>query len=100
MMIKTPVHASTDGLDYDDNVIYEKYVFDENGDFVCESDSPEFALEIVKRINMHDELSLALKDLIEIVGELEESDAERINKSFRWICEIHQNAIKVLEKCK
>ena len=61
-MIKTPVHASTDGLDYDDNVIYEKYVFDENGDFVCESDSPEFALEIVKRINLHEKLIILLKE--------------------------------------
>ena len=61
-MIKTPVHASTDGLDYDDNVIYEKYIFDENGDFVCESDSPEFALEIVKRINLHEKLIILLKE--------------------------------------
>ena len=89
-MIKTPVS-------YNDRF---NRVEDADGGVVMYYVSEDIGNETVKRINMHDELSLALKDLIEIVGELEEFDAERINKSFRWICEIHQNAIKVLEKCK
>ena len=97
-MIKMPVHAATE-LDDEDDIIYTGEIYDDAGNSVCDADV-EFVSEIAKRINLHDELSLALKDLIEIVGELEEFDAERINNSFRWICEIHQNAIKVLEKCK
>ena len=79
-MIKTPVHAATDGLDDDDNVIYEKYVFDENGDFVCESDSPEFALEIVKRINLHDKLAEALKSSIYALKQQYGNDSDFVNK--------------------
>ena len=89
-MINYPVH-------YDEEL---GGIYDKSCHFICDVSSNTCGNEMVKRINMHDELSLALKDLIEIVGELEEFDAERINKSFRWICEIHQNAIKVLEKCK
>ena len=89
-MINYPVH-------YDEEL---GGIYDKSCHFICDVSSKAHGNEIVKRINMHDELSLALEDLIEIVGELEEFDAERINKSFRWICEIHQNAIKVLEKCK
>ena len=89
-MINYPVH-------YDE---YLGGICDKSCHFICVASSKTHGNEIVKRINMHDELYLALKDLIEIVGELEEFDAERINKSFRWICEIYQNAIKVLEKCK
>lgn len=95
MMIKTPVHASTDGLDYDDNVIYEKYVFDENGDFVCESDSPEFALEIVKRINLHDELVKSLREMVEIIGANFCSNQE-IKQKYRAAF----NLINDLEQCK
>lgn len=75
-------------------------VEDADGDVVMYYISEDIGNETVKRINMHYELAFALKDLIEIVGELEECDARRINKSFRRICEIHQNAISVLEKCK
>ena len=95
MMIKTPVHASTDGLDDDDNVIYEKYVFDENGDFVCESDSPEFALEIVKRINLHDELVKSLREMVEIIGANFCSNQE-IKQKYRAAF----NLINDLEQCK
>ena len=94
-MIKTPVHASTDGLDFDDNVIYEKYVFDENGDFVCESDSPEFALEIVKRINLHDELVKSLREMVEIIGANFCSNQE-IKQKYRAAF----NLINDLEQCK
>lgn len=90
-MIKTPVHASTDGLDYDDNVIYEKYVFDENGDFVCESDSPEFALEIVKRINLHGSLVEALKYSVDFM-----EDRAATKYDLNKVSEFR----KLLEKCK
>ena len=79
-MIKTPVHAATDGLDDDDNVIYEKYVFDENGDFVCESDSPEFALEIVKRINLHDKFVEVLKSSKYALKQQYGNDSDFVNK--------------------
>ena len=89
-MIKTPVYYRIDS----------ENMYDRKGGFIAHISRLDVAADMQKRINMHDELSLALKDLIEIVGELEEFDAERINKSFRWICEIYQNAIKVLEQCK
>ena len=94
-MINTPVHVSDDGLDDDDNVIYESYVFDQNGDLVCEADSPEFAIEIVKRINLHDELVKSLREMVEIVGSNFCSNQE-IKQKYRKAFDL----INDLEKCK
>lgn len=90
-MINTPVHVSDDGLDDDDNVIYESYVFDQNGDLVCEADSPEFAIEIVKRINLHDELVAALKYSVDF---MEDRAATKYN--LNKVSEFR----KLLEQCK
>ena len=90
-MINTPGHVSDDGLDDDDNVIYESYVFDQNGDLVCEADSPEFAIEIVKRINLHDELVAALKYSVDFMEDRAATkyDLDKVSE-FR----------KLLEQCK
>jgi c-di-GMP-related signal transduction protein len=80
----------------------DEYVYTDRDGFLFSSQhlNEEETEEIVKRVNLHDELVEALKDLSEIIGEMEECDAERINKSYRWICEIWHNAQNVLEKLK
>ncbi len=92
-MINTPVHVSDYGLDDDENVIYEKFVFDKNGDFVCEADSPQLALEISKRINFHYELIKSLRDMVEIVGSNFCSNQEikqKYRKAFKLINDLEQ----------
>ena len=61
-MIKTPVS-------YDENeLIYYPQIHDADGDYLFEAMDTDTAKEIVKRINMHDELVSALCDMVEIVG--------------------------------
>ena len=61
-MIKTPVS-------YDENeLIYYPQIHDADGDYLFEAMDTDTAKEIVKRINMHDELVSALLDMVEIVG--------------------------------
>ena len=61
-MIKTPVS-------YDENeLIYYPQIHDADGDYLFEAMDTDTAKEVVKRINMHDELVKSLHDMIEIVG--------------------------------
>ena len=61
-MIKTPVS-------YDENeLIYYPQIHDADGDYLFEAMDTDTAKEIVKRINMHDELVKSLCDMVEIVG--------------------------------
>ena len=59
-MIKTPVHAATE-LDDEDDIIYTGEIYDDDGNSICIAEI-DFVDEIVKRINMHDELVELLKE--------------------------------------
>ena len=74
---------------------HSKFVFDKNGDFVCEADSPQLALEISKRINFHYELIKSLRDMVEIVGSNFCSNQE-IKQKYRKAFKL----INDLEECK
>ena len=61
-MIKTPVS-------YDENeLIYYPQIHDADGDYLFEAIDTDTTKEIVKRINMHDELVKSLHDMVEVVG--------------------------------
>ncbi len=61
-MIKTPVS-------YDENeLIYYPQIHDADGDYLFEAMDTDTAKEIVKRINMHDELVKSLRDMFEMAG--------------------------------
>ena len=89
-MINTPVHVSTE-LDDDDNQIYTTEIFDADGDFICESAHIDLTDEILKRINMHDELVMAVKTLLPVLEMFSFSDSDYTNI-------VHLK--KLLEKCK
>ena len=89
-MIKTPVHVSTE-LDDDDNQIYTTEIFDADGDFICQSAHIDLTDEILKRINMHDELVMAVKTLLPVLEMFSFSDSDYTNI-------VHLK--KLLEKCK
>lgn len=63
-MIKTPVSYS------ESVTVFYPYpqVDDADGEFLFEVKDKEAAKEIVKRINMNDELVKSLRDMVEIVG--------------------------------
>jgi hypothetical protein len=89
-MINTPVHVSTE-LDDDDNQIYTTEIFDADGDFICQSAHIDLTDEILKRINMHDELVMAVKTLLPVLEMFSFSDSDYTNI-------VHLK--KLLEKCK
>jgi hypothetical protein len=88
-MIKTPV-----SYDDSDNVFYPyPQVEDANGSFIFECNDKRVAQEIVKRINMHDELVKRVQQLSAL------SDADMASAA-EWI-ESHVSEIDdLLEKCK
>ena len=93
-MINTPVHVSTE-LDDDDNQIYTTEIFDADGDFICESAHIDLTDEILKRINLHDELVKSLREMVEIIGANFCSNQE-IKQKYRAAF----NLINDLEQCK
>lgn len=88
-MINTPV-----SYDDSENVFYPyPQVEDANGSFIFECKDKRVAKEIVKRINMHDELVKRVKQLSAL------SDAD-MSAAAEWI-ESHVSEIdELLEKCK
>ena len=84
-MIKTPVS-------YDENeLIYYPQIHDVDGDYLFEAMDTDTAKEIVKRINMHDELVKSLRDMFELAG--------MANYNAGW-SERYLTAEKLLERCK
>lgn len=87
-MIKTPV-----SYDDSENVFYPyPQVEDANGSFIFECKDKQVAQEIVKRINMHDDLIKSLLDMVEIVGGNFCQNMEIKRK--------YKEARELLEKCK
>ena len=85
-MIKTPVS-------YDESeLIYYPQIHDADGDYLFEAIDTDTAKEIVKRINMHDELVKSLRDMIEIVGSNFCQNVEIKRK--------YKIARELLERCK
>ena len=81
-MINTPVS-------YDGDSLYPyPQVEDANGSFIFECKDKQVAQEIAKRINMHDELVLMLKDIALVDGGSECIKSKRAR------------ARELLEKCK
>lgn len=64
-MIKMPVHAATE-LDDEDDITYTGEIYDDNGNSICIAEL-DLVDEIVKRINLHDELVAALKHVNDIM---------------------------------
>lgn len=77
-MINYPVH-------YDEEL---GGIYDKSCHFICDVSSKTYGNEIVKRINMHDELVLMLKDIALVDG-----GSECIKSKIA-------RARKLLEKCK
>lgn len=95
-MINTPVHVSTE-LDDDDNQIYTTEIFDADGDFICESAHIDLTDEILKRINLHDELVASLSEVNEFVKWYYNKNGQRPPKALH---EIATEIDSLLEKCK
>lgn len=90
-MIKTPVS-------YDENeLIYYPQIHDADGDYLFEAMDTDTAKEIVKRINMHDEL---VDELEQIKIFLDEMHVMPVN----WITKegVYRHAVvcELLERCK
>ena len=86
-MIKTPV-----SYDDSENVFYPyPRVEDASGSFIFECNDKQVAQEIVKRINMHDELVDAVEMLIPLF--IHESYTEDDGKKIMYLYEL-------LERCK
>ena len=90
-MIKTPVS-------YDENeLIYYPQIHDADGDYLFEAMDTDTAKEIVKRINMHDEL---VDELEQIKIFLDEIHVMPVN----WITKegVYRHAVvcELLERCK
>lgn len=62
-MIKTPVSTY-----FDKDVYPHPQIDDADSNFISECNKGDTAKEIVKRINMHDELVKSLHDMVEVVG--------------------------------
>ena len=85
-MIKTPVST------YFDNDVYPyPQIDDADSNFISECNKEDTAKEIVKRINMHDELVKSLRDMFELAG--------MANYNAGW-SERYLTAEKLLERCK
>jgi len=90
-MIKTPVS-------YDENeLIYYPQIHDADGDYLFEAMDTDTAKEIVKRINMHDELVDELEQIKIFLDEIHVMPVNWITKegAYRYavVCEL-------LERCK
>lgn len=86
-MIKTPV-----SYDDSENVFYPyPQVEDANGSFIFECKDKQVAQEIVKRINIHNDLVAAVKTLIPSF--IHESHTEDDGKKIMYLYEL-------LERCK
>jgi len=84
-MIKTPVS-------YDENeLIYYPQIHDADGDYLFEAMDTDTAKEIVKRINMHDELVASENSLLPSL--IRESFTESDGKKVMYFYEL-------LERCK
>ena len=86
-MIKTPVSTY-----FDKDVYPYPQIDDADSNFISECNKEDTAKEIVKRINMHDELVKSLRDMIEIVGSNFCQNVEIKRK--------YKIARELLEKCK
>ena len=88
-MIKTPVS-------YDESeLIYYPQIHDADGDYLFEAIDTDTAKEIVKRINMHDELVSAMRnmfDMLSINCQCNSYSREQLKK--------YLEAEKLLERCK
>ena len=67
-------------------------IYDKSCHFICDVSSKTSGNEIVKRINMHDELVKSLQDMVEIVGGNFCQNMEIKRK--------YKEARELLEKCK
>lgn len=81
-MINYPVH-------YDEEL---GGIYDQKCHFICDVSSKAHSHEMVKRINMHDDLVKSLKDMTEIVGGNFCQNMEIKRK--------YKEARELLEKCK
>ena len=81
-MINYPVH-------YDEEL---GGIYDKSCHFICDVSSKANGYEMVKRINMHDELVKSLQDMTEIVGGNFCQNMEIKRK--------YKEARELLEKCK
>ena len=92
-MIKTPVS-------YDENeLIYYPQIHDADGDYLFEAMDTDTAKEIVKRINMHDELVNALQDVKDFTDWLYTKGAAGTRPK-KPLNEIAKNIGELLERCK
>ena len=85
-MIKTPVSTY-----FDKDVYPYPQIDDADSNFISECNKEDTAKEIVKRINMHDELVKSLRDMFELAG--------MANYNAGW-SERYLTAEKLLERCK
>ena len=85
-MIKTPVSTY-----FDKDVYPYPQIDDADSNFISECNKEDTAKEIVKRINMHDELVKSLRDMFELAG--------MANYNAEW-SERYLTAEKLLERCK
>ena len=85
-MIKTPVSTY-----FDKDVYPYPQIDDADSNFISECNKEDTAKEIVKRINMHDELVKSLRDMFEMAG------MAHYNSSWS---ERYLAAEKLLERCK
>ena len=85
-MIKTPV-----SMYFDKDVYPYPQIDDADSNFISECNKEDTAKEIVKRINMHDELVDALHDMFEMAG--------MVHYNSNW-SERYLAAEKLLERCK
>lgn len=90
-MIKTPV-----SYDDSENIFYPyPQVEDADGSFIFECKNKDVASEIVKRINMHDELVKSLDEMCGVWRLVCNSNGWDENHMSQY-----ENAIKLLERCK
>ena len=85
-MIKTPVSTY-----FDKDVYPYPQIDDADSNFISECNKEDTAKEIVKRINMHDELVKSLRDMFELAG--------MANYNAGW-SERYLTAEKLLGRCK
>ena len=85
-MIKTPVSTY-----FDKDVYPYPQIDDADSNFISECNKEDTAKEIVKRINMHNELVKSLRDMFELAG--------MANYNAGW-SERYLAAEKLLERCK
>jgi hypothetical protein len=67
-------------------------IYDKSCHFICDVSSKTYGNEMVKRINMHNELVKSLKDITEIVG-------GNFCQNMEIKCK-YKEARELLEKCK